>query len=81
MDQQGADGRFPRRAGGGLELPHWRLPGVREVAEGSQGSGAVGRGHRALPARGGRAQRDDPHHGGDRRGDRGTWRVADTVGP
>ena len=33
-----ADGRLPRRTGGGLELPHRRLPGVREVAEGSQGA-------------------------------------------
>ena len=30
---------------------------------------------------GGRTERDDPGHGGDRRGDRGSQRVADTICP
>jgi hypothetical protein len=49
LARQGADARLPRRAGRGVELPHRRLPGVREVAQGPQGAHAVGGGHRALP--------------------------------
>jgi hypothetical protein len=46
-----------------FEYSYRWLSGLREAAEGSAGTDAVGGGHRALPARRGRAERDDPHHG------------------
>mgnify|MGYP001083814783 CR=1 FL=1 len=39
---------FRGKAGGGLELPHRRLPGVRQVAQGPQGPQADLRRHPAL---------------------------------
>ena len=52
---KGKNARFPWRAGGGVELPHRRLPSLREVAqrpwaeEGQSRPRADRRGHRALP--------------------------------
>lgn len=43
-----------------MELQDRGLPGVRQVAEGSQGASAERRGHQSLPASGGGAARDDP---------------------
>jgi hypothetical protein len=49
LARQGADARLPRRAGRGVELPHRRLPGLREVAQGPEGPRAGVRGFAALP--------------------------------
>ena len=60
-------------------FPHWRLPSLREVAQGPQGPHALERRHRPLPEDRGRPARDHPHHGRDRRDHRSPRRLARRV--
>ena len=68
--------RLSERSRGGLGLPHRRLPGLPQVAQGPEGPRALGRGPRPLPEDRRRLERDHPHHGRDRRGYRSPRRLA-----
>src|SRR5208282_439862 len=59
-----------------LELPHWRLSGLREVAEGPPRPGAFHRRHRPLPEDRRRAQRNHPPDGRNRSSNRSPRRLA-----
>ena len=59
--------RITVRARGGLGLPHRGVPGLPQVAQGSEGPHAIGRGNRPLPKDCRRPERNHPHHGRDRR--------------
>jgi len=71
--------RLPRRARGRVELPHRRLPGLLEVAQGPQGPHALQGRHRPPPEDPRCVQRDHPPDEGDRRGHRAARRLAGGV--
>ena len=64
---------------GRVELPHRRLPGLREVAQGPQGPHALEGRHRPLPEDRRRPLRNHPPDGGDRRGHRQARRLAGRI--
>ncbi len=56
----------PVRVRGGLGLPHRRLSSLPQMAQGPEGSHALGRGRRPIPEDRRRPERDHPDHDRDR---------------